>query len=391
MPIRGRTPLGWKQLIHSKGRLAVASAGVAFAVLLIFMQLGFMNMFFDSTVLIHRQLNADVVLLSSTARDFVSAGTFPRTRLLQALGVPGVADAEPLYVATRDWIRPSDVDWGKREQMLVMGIRPDFKAFRDPEISAKQRMLIETGAALFDRQARGEFTILRSAIERGERPQADLNGRMVTLVGTMQVGSSFEVEGALVMSDQSFFEFAIDRVPAAPSVGLVHLAPGYDAGSVAAAIRSRFGGYDDTVVMTMPEFIEHSKDRLRREAPIGFLFIFGAAIGMIVGVVVVVQILSADVHDHLAEYATLKAMGFTNRSLLGIVIEQSLILSVAGFIPGLLASVALYGMVHTALAMPIGMSPERLVLVFGLTVTMCTISGAIAMRQVRNADPADVF
>ncbi len=180
-------------------------------------------------------------------------------------------------------------------------------------------------------------------------------------------------------------------MPSAPSVGLVRLAPGYDAGRVAAEIRARFGDYDDTMVMTMPEFIEHSKRRIRRDSPISFVFTFGAIIGMIVGVVIVVEILSGDVHDHLAEYATLKAMGFTNRALLGVVLEQSLILSVAGFIPGLVISLGLYAVVRAALTMPIAMTLERLVLVFGLAVTMCVVSGAVAMRRVRKADPADVF
>lgn len=389
--IRGRTPLGWKQLVHSKGRLAIATAGVAFAVLLIFMQLGFMNMLFESTVMIHRQLNADIVLVSSTARDFANPGTFPRSRLLQALGAAGVADAEAFYVTTRDWIKQSNDDHGERGQMLLMGVRPDFKAFRDPEITARQPLLVETGAALFDRQTRGDYAALRSAVERGERPQTELGGRTVTLVGTMQIGSTFGVEGALVVSDQTFFEFAINRVPGAPSVGLVRVEAGRDVETVAAAIRTRLGGYDDTVVMTMPAFIEHSKSRIQRDSPIAFIFTFGAVIGMLVGLVIVVEILSADVHDHIAEYATFKAMGFTNRALLGVVFEQSLILSVAGFIPGLAASLGLYAVVRATLTMPIAMTLERLVLVLFLAVALCVISGAIAMRRVRKADPADVF
>ena len=396
LPIFGRTifrrtPLGWKQLVHSKGRLAIATAGVAFAVLLVFMQLGFMNMLFDSAVVIHRKLNADIVLLSSTARDFSNAGTFPRTRLLQALGVPGVADAEAFYVTTRDWIKQSDTNRGERGQMLLMGVRPDFKAFQDPVITAQQHLLVETGAALFDRQTRGNFATFRDAVERGERPQTELGGRTVTLVGTMQVGSTFGLEGALLVSDQSFFEFAINRVPGAPSVGLIRVEAGHDVEAVAAAIRARLGGYDDTMVMTMPAFIEHSRNRIQRDSPVAVVFGFGAAIGMLVGLVIVVEILSADVHDHLAEYATLKAMGFTNRSLIGVVFEQSLILSVAGFIPGLAASLALYAVVRSLLTMPIGMTLERLLLVLFLAVALCVIAGAIAMRRVRKADPADVF
>jgi putative ABC transport system permease protein len=391
VPIRRRTPLGWKQLVHSKGRLAIATAGVAFAVLLIFMQLGFMNMLFESTVMIHRQLNADIVLVSSTARDFNNPGTFPRSRLLQALAVPSVADAEAFYVTTRDWIKQSDDDRGERGQMLLMGVRPDFKAFRDPEITAKQPLLVETGAALFDRQTRGDFATFRDAVERGERPQTELGGRTVTLVGTMQLGSTFGVEGALIVSDQTFFEFAINRVPGAPSVGLVRVEAGRDVEAVATAIRARLGRYDDTMVMTMSAFIEHSKSRIQRDSPIAFIFTFGAVIGMLVGLVIVVEILSADVHDHMAEYATFKAMGFTNRALLGVVFEQSLILSVAGFIPGLAASLGLYAVVRATLTMPIAMTLERLVLVLFLAVALCLISGAIAMRRVRKADPADVF
>lgn len=395
MSIRGllhrRTPLGWKQLTHAKGRFAIAAAGVAFAVLLIFMQLGFMNMLFDSAVMIHRRLNADIVLVSSTARDFANPGTFPRSRLLQALGVPGVADAEALYVTSREWIKQSEIDRGERGQMLMLGVRPDFNAFLDPEISANQHLLVETGTALFDRKTRGNFIPFIKAIEHGERPQTELGGRTVTLVGTMQIGSSFGTEGVLIVSDQTFFEFAINRVPATPSVGLVHVAAGHDVAKVASAIRARFGAYDDTRVMTMPNFIEHSKGRMRRDSAISFVFTFGTIIGMIVGIVIVLEILSADVHDHLAEYATFKAMGFTNRALLGVVFEQSLILSIAGFVPGLLVSLGLYAVVRSALTMPIGMTAERLVTVFVLAVVMCMISGAIATRRVRNTDPADVF
>lgn len=389
--LRGRTPLGWKQLVHAKGRLVIASAGVAFAVLLIFMQLGFMNMLFESAVMIHRQLNADIVLMSATSRDFSSTGTFPRRRLLQAVGVPGVSDAEALYVMPREWVKQSETDRGERGQMLVMGVRPDFKAFRNPEILANQHLLVETGTALFDRGTRGDFTSFRAAIERGDRPQTELGGRTLTLVGTMRIGSSFGADGVLIVSDQTFFEFAINRVPSAPSVGLVNVAPGHDVASVASAIRARFGPYDDTMVMTTANFIEHSKARMRRDSAIAFVFTFGTIIGMVVGIVIVLEILSADVHDHLAEYATFKAMGFTNRALFGVVLEQSLILSVAGFVPGLLVSLGLYAVVRSALTMPIGMTAERLILVFILTIAMCVISGALAMRRVWMADPADVF
>lgn len=389
--IRGRTALGWKQLVHDRTRFAMAVAGVAFAVLLVFMQLGFMNMLFDTTVIVHRQLDADIVLLSAKARDIANAGTFPRMRFFQALGVEGVAEGEVLYAMNREWIKPTRAEVGERGQMLVLGVRPDFRAFREAGITAQQPRLMETGVALFDRGSRGDYRAFIAAVERGERPQTEIGGRTVTVDGLFRIGSSFGTEGVLIVSDASFFEFAPNRTPAAPSLGLIQVAAGRDVGAVVARIRARLGDGDDTMVMTMPQFIAHSRDRIRRDSPIAVVFGFGMAIGIVVGIVVVAQVLSADVHDHMAEYATFKAMGFTDGYLLGVVVEQSAILTVLGFIPGLLAALGLHQIVGRSVAMNMAMPVDRVLTVLALTAAMCAISGAIAMRRVRTADPADVF
>lgn len=391
MFLKGRTPLGWLQLTHHKGRFAMALAGVAFAVILLFMQLGFMNMLFDTTVMLHKQLNADIVLASTKVRDMNNAGTIPRRRLIQALGVPGVADGEPLYITMRDWIKPSGKARGERGQMILIGVRPDFAAFKDPEITAQQGRLTAPGTALFDRGSRGDYAEFIAAVERGERPQTELGGKTITIDGLFRVGSSFGSEGALVTSAESFFLFALNRTPEAPSLGLVRVSPGYDAAEVARSINAAIDDGDDTRAMTIAQFVAHSRSYVANESPISFIFSFGAIVGLFVGAIVVVQILSTDVQDHLAEYATFKAMGFTDRYLLGIVFEQSAILTVLGFVPGLLISLIFYEVVRRGISMPITMPFERIALVFALTAVMCVISGAIAMRRVQRADPAEVF
>ncbi|MES2813663.1 MAG: FtsX-like permease family protein [Pseudomonadota bacterium] len=113
--------------------------------------------------------------------------------------------------------------------------------------------------------------------------------------------------------------------------------------------------------------------------------------GLFVGAIIVVQILSSDVQDHLGEYATFKAIGFTNRYLLGIVYEQSAILTVFGFVPALLLSLLLYRVVGMSVSMDMIMTVDRVALVFVLTALMCAIAGTIAMRRVYSADPAEVF
>lgn len=389
--IGARTALGWIQLTHNKPRLITAIAGVAFAAILLFMQLGFMNMLFDTTVMLHRKLDADVVLLSTKAKDMNNPGTFPRRRLIQALGVEGVADTEALYIMTRDWIVPSGPRKGERGQMLVLGVRPDFHAFRDPEIAAQQALLTAPGTVLFDRGSRGDYSEFKSAASNGERPTAELGGKTATAEGLFRIGSSFNSEGTLVTSEDSFFLFATNRTPMAPNVGLVRVRAGSEPGAVADRINRAIGGFNDTQAMTISQFIAHSRSQLSQNSPISYVFSFGAIIGLIVGTVVVVQILSADVQDHLPEYATFKAIGFTNRYLLGVIAEQSMILTAAGFIPGFLVSLGCYELVRRAIAMPITMPFDRIVFVFGLIAAMCMISGAIAMQRVRRADPAEVF
>lgn len=387
----GRTPLGWLQLIHHPGRFALAIAGVAFAVMLVFMQLGFMNMIFDSTVMLHRQLNADIVLTSTKVRDMTSAGTIPRRRLIQAMGVQGVAEAEPLYVGMQDWIRPTDLAGaGERGQMLLLGIRPDVEAFRDPAITAGQARLTIPGTVLFDRGSRGSYTRVIAATEAGEQPQTEMSGRTVTIVGLFRIGSSFGAEGVLITSEDGFFSFTRNRTAEVPSLGLIRVIPGADPADVAARINAEIGTAD-TRALTIRQFIDHSRAYIAKESPISFIFSFGAIIGLVVGATLVVQILAADVQDHMGEYATFKAMGFSNRYLQAVIAEQSLILTVLGFLPGFLIALGCYQIIRVSLAMPVAMPVGRVVMVFALTAAMCIAAGLIAMRRVRRADPAEVF
>lgn len=103
------------------------------------------------------------------------------------------------------------------------------------------------------------------------------------------------------------------------------------------------------------------------------------------------QILYSDVADHLPEYATLKAMGYTASYLLGVIAQEAIMLAVLGYIPGFVFAIGLYQLTHAATMLPISMTVNRGVTVFFITVTMCFVSGAVAMRKLNSADPADVF
>jgi putative ABC transport system permease protein len=384
--IAGRTPLGWIQLAHQPGRFAMALAGVMVAVMLVFMQLGFMNMVFDTTVMVHRLLAADLVLVSPAVRDVAAAGSFPRRRLIQALGVDGIADGEALYAMTREWVKPD----GDRGSLLLLGVRPDFAAFTDPEITRQQHLLAQPGAIVLDAGARGDYRAVLAGLAEGREWTTEMGGRRVTVVGRFRLGASFGNEGLLITSDDTFQALAINRDPGAPNIGLLRVAPGFEVRDVKARLAAELDGAD-VRVMTREEFVQHTRGFMVRNSPIAIVFGFGLVVGLVVGAMVVAQILTADVQQHMAEYATFRAMGFSSARILSIVYEQSAILAALGFPAGLALALGLYEVIRLAVSMPIAMPVERVFHVLFATFAMCALAGTLATRRARRVDPAEVF
>ena len=132
-------------------------------------------------------------------------------------------------------------------------------------------------------------------------------------------------------------------------------------------------------------------DHWATTTPIGYVFTFGVIMGLVVGAIIVYQILYADVQDHLKEYATLLAMGYSHRYLNGVVLQEAVVLAVMGFLPGLGIAVVLYRISADATQLPMAMSVGTAVAVFVLTLVMCVFSGLLALRKLRAVDPAEVF
>ena len=147
----------------------------------------------------------------------------------------------------------------------------------------------------------------------------------------------------------------------------------------------------DTAVWTLDEAAARDQRFQTTQKPVGVVFGFGVVIGVLVGVIIVYQVLSTDVADHIREYATFKAMGYPQRFFLGIVFEEAFILALFGFVPGVLVALGLYAAVAAGTGLPIFMPAGRPVLVFLGTLAMCALSGAIATRRLARANPAELF
>ncbi|HIK30681.1 MAG TPA: FtsX-like permease family protein [Oscillatoriales cyanobacterium M4454_W2019_049] len=381
-----RTPLGLLQLKHDRMRLLVAIAGITFADVLIFMQLGFAAALYKTNTQYPRTLKADLVIIGTQAKNFGKLRTFPRRRLYQALDVPGVASADALYIQSVDWRNPQT---RKKTSMLLVGQNPDRPSFNLPEVNQQLDAIRMPDTVLFDRASRGKYQDIITRVQQGERVTTEIGRRTVTVAGLFKVGASFSDDGALITSDQNFLRLFPKRDAGAVSLGLIRLHPGSDPDRVRAAVAARLP--DDVQVLTNRGYIDFEMAEIKATSPIGFVFGLGTTMGFIVGIVIVYQVLSTDINSHLAEYATFKAMGYRNAYLLGVIFEEALILSILGFIPGLAIALGAYQLTATATALPIAMPFGRGVIVLLLTFVMCGASGAIATRRLQAADPADIF
>jgi putative ABC transport system permease protein len=379
--------LAWAQLSHEKSRLLIAMAGIAFADMLMFIQLGFQNALYDSNTRLHQSINADLVLLSPQARNLVNLETLPRRRLYQALSFPGVRSAEPLYTDYVTWKTPQTQ---RKTSILLLGIDPEYPAFSIPGLEQKLDSLKLPDTLLFDRGSRGDYAQTLAAIDAGATVTTEIGDRKNVIRGLFRSGASFATDGNAVTSDLNFHRILSNRRhPSQISAGLIRLKPGTDPGEMARVLQAYLPS--DVRVLTKAEFIDFEKQYWSENTSIGFIFNLGTGIGFIVGVVIVYQILSSDVADHTAEYATLKAMGYPNRYLLGVVFQEAVILAIFGFIPGSAIAIGLYSLTRNATNLPLYMTLGREMTVLLLTLTMCLMSGALATRKLRAADPADIF
>ena len=333
-----KIPTAWLQLKYEKLRLLIAIGGICFAVVLIFMQLGLQAALFDSAIALHSKLKGDIFLISPRSTALIAMESFSERRLYQALAFNEVL-------------------------LFDEASRPEFGTITS---EFKQKGIITT--------------------ELGDRGPGN---RKVSVMGLFKLGTSFGVDGNLITSDLNFLRIFSQRPKGYINLGVIKLKPGYDLEQTLWKMK-KFYPYDVKVV-SKEEFINSEKKYWNSSTPIGFIFTLGVILGLIVGIIIVYQILYANVSEHLAEYATLKAIGYKHNYLLFVVFQQSLILAILGYIPGFIVTVYMYDVAKKATLLPIGMELIRALFVMILTLSMCFISGAIAVKKLKEADPADIF
>jgi putative ABC transport system permease protein len=382
-----RVHLAWRSVTHDKRRFVLSMAGIMFAAVLMFMQLGFLNAVFDSQVELLRRLNADLVITNSSKHHLGVNEPFGRRRLEQVRAVDGVAAAYPLYIEGTISLWKNPVT---RESRLIraVGVRPEDHALLNLPLEQYLSELHEEDTVLIDTRSKDFF----GPRERGVH--TELAGQRVRVVGTFELGTDFDFDGTVILSENNFLKFFPDQQTdptglGRVELGLVRVQPGRSASEVRKAIAETLPR--DIRVWTKDEIIAQEIYFWQVFTPVGFVFGLGLIVGFIVGVVICSQILYTSVVDRMTLFGTLKAIGYSNAYLVRLVTSEALLLSLLSFAPAVAIAAVLYRFLVSIIGFEMFLNAQRILLVMLLTVGMSMAAALVAVRKAVTADPAEVF
>ncbi len=279
--MQDRTPLGWLQLKKNKGRLLVAIAGIGFADLLMFAQLGIQAALFDSNTLLNRGIDADIVIRSAQYRNLNLANTLPRRRLFQIKDLPDVQFAEGLYVANVVWKNPQTL---RKTQLTLVGQNLERPAFTFDEVNQNLALLKQPDTFLFDRNTRGDYAEVVAQVEKGQPVKTEIDRRTIQVSGLFSLGASFATDGTLITSQENFLRFFPQQGAGQITLGLIKVQPGRDPDQVLAQIKAILPA--DTIASTKQEFVTFEQAYWEKNTPIGIVFTFGTVMAFVVGTVI---------------------------------------------------------------------------------------------------------
>ena len=388
-----RTPLAWKNLTSNWKTLFIASGGVGFAVLLMFSQIGFRNGLFDSTVQLIRILDGDIFIVSKARYTLASEQRFDKDYLYRAKTVPGVKRIQSIYVGRVGTVlrvigKPS-------RSIRVLGVPLEGRVFTSNYMDRQRTLIRDPDSALLDDRTKKMYGLERRNVKKLREQAVELSGKRINLVGFVQIGTDFVNDGTLVMSQESFAEYfalrsglsanTLDQV----DIGVVQLDVGANSKQIQKEIQAIAPQHWD--VLTRDEIIQRDIRFWGQSTPIGIIFTVGTIMGLVVGTIICYQILFTEITDHIGEFATLKAMGYTGKYFFSLIMCQSVYLTVIGFFPATILTILMFHYLSESTGLVMFLTPSRIFTVFVLTLLMCIVGGSLAVRKLLSSDPASLF
>lgn len=383
---RMRVGLVQALIVRQPVRSATGMCGIAAACLLMFVQLGFRDGLFNQSVRVHESLRADIVLINRDSTSLATMRPFPRQRLGQVFGDRDVSDISLVRIRPLRWRNQLT---SHSRNILAIGVDPDNPPLYLTTSESQLDSIKGLFNVLFDSNSRREFGPIATLVNEGHSVTSEVNGYRLSVTGLVSIGPSFAYDGYLVASRATVESLINDGTQGDAELGLITLLPNADVDSVVTRLKQLLP--NDVNVFSKKGYIESERNYWRKGTSIGFVFNFGTLLGLLVGGVMIYQVLYTDVSDHLAEYATLRAMGYSMPYLCSIVIRQGFALAVFGFAPSLLLGQIAYVLIRKATNIAVSMTQEIAASVFALSLVASLLSALLVTRRLWSADPADIF
>jgi len=370
--------LAWKILLHDKTRFLITVSGVGFAVTLVFVQVGLFRGLMENASLTIERIDADLWVTARNTPNVDFSNTFPETLVNRVRSVPGVARADNLIV----WFGRVALPSGANENAVIYAL-DDFRRWGLP-------WRLESGDPRDLR--RGKYVILDDSATKRFGPfqvgdYREINGQRLKIIGRTREAKSFTTNPVAFMDYRVAQSLMRQELHNRTTYIVIKLVPGADAKAVADEIGRRLP-YND--VRSRGEWATKSESYWTDSTGLGLNMMMTVFLGCVVGVVVVAQTLYTSTMEHINEFATVKAIGGTNRDIYAILGKQAAIAAVAGFALG---AVLAYGLrpVMAGIDLKLIIAPQTAAYVFVGTLVLCVGAAALSFRKVARLDPAIVF
>ncbi|MDW8242859.1 MAG: FtsX-like permease family protein [Thermogemmata sp.] len=399
-----------RHLQHRGRRTLTAVAGIAFAAVLIFLEIGFLEGVNRTATLLFDQLRFDLLVTSSEYQDLSRTAAFPRQRMIQAAAAEGVVAVYPLSMGFAQWRMPRRSGWltsptsgGDIGSIAVLAVPPEhipfvFRIGPDgvfPSLQAAEqaaRLLSRRQTFLMDQRSKPEYGSVDYWLEQCRRSDpADpvvFNDRSALIAGSFTLGTGFCWNALLLTSESTFSEYLFPP-PETIHFALIQLESTADIEAVQQQLQAALP--PDVHVWTRAAITTSERNYWVRLTSVGQFLTVAVLLVVVVGIIFVYQLMAADIRAMLPEYATIKAIGHSPAFAAAVVLWQAVFLAVLGFVPAWGCALLLYALARDYGGIPASMTLPILAMVACLTIGMCLLSGLLALRKVHRADPADLF
>ena len=359
--------------------MLAALSGISFSILLIFMQLGFLDAAETAAGALFELFDYDIGLVSERYKYVGAPDHFDRMRLTQSQVLPDVEAIASLTIGRGSW---TDPDTESTCQAMIFGITPDPEFITDPMIRAglekidkRDRIMVD----LFSHRDYGDLSIGR---------EVEVNEKKVTIGAQFKLGVTLFSEGCVLVTQDNFPRLN-PGLGRDVSYGFLRVRPGADLQDVKHRLKAILP--DDVLIFTKQEMIKQEQDYFIAVKPVGIIFQIGVLVAFVVGVVILFQVLNTDISNRLGEFAILKAMGFREWFIYGIGIKQAVLYGLLSYFPSLGFSFIVFHVVHLLSRIPMDLDFPMAFFVFSLSIVMCSISCVLGLQKVRRTDPAELY